>query len=384
MKVVIAIDSFKGSLSSDQLNEHITEGIKKIYPAAVVTSIPIADGGEGTVDALVTGTGGEFAECTVSNPVMQPITAKYGIMGDKKTAVIEMAAASGLPLIDVALRSPLKTTTYGTGELIKDAINRGCREFIIGIGGSATNDAELGMMQALGFKFFDSQDRELGQGGEIMSLVSRIDSSGAIAELDKCNFLIACDVDNPLFGERGAAFVYAPQKGASPDDVNTLDNGLRKLSETIKTQLNKDIAHLPGAGAAGGLGGGFVAFLNAQLKPGIEIILEKVQLEQAIEGADFVITGEGKIDEQSIMGKAPTGVSQLCAKKNIPVIAFAGCVADNAVATHDYGISAIFSIMNSPCSLETAMDPARASVLVSKNTEEVFRLIKVCQDKYTS
>ncbi len=383
MKVVVAIDSFKGSLSSYELGETIERGIKKVYGDAEVTKVPIADGGEGTVEALVEGTGGEFIDIEVMGPLMRPVTARYGIMGNGKTAVMEMAAASGLPLVAPEERDPSKTTTYGTGEMIRDAVGRGCREFLVGIGGSATNDAGLGMMQALGYKFFDRDGIELGYGGEIMERVAHIDSSGALPELAECEFLIACDVDNPFHGTRGAAHVYGRQKGASDAMVETLDRGLVVLAETLKKELNKDVAELPGAGAAGGLGGGFVAFLDGRLEPGIDIVLKEVDMAKEIEGADFVITGEGRIDFQSVMGKAPTGVSKLCKEHGIPVIAIAGCVADDADATHDYGIEALFSTINYPVSLEDAMEHNRARLFVEKNVEEIFRLIRVCERKYS-
>ncbi len=383
MKVVVAIDSFKGSLSSYELGETIERGIKKVYGDAEVTKVPIADGGEGTVEALVEGTGGEFIDIEVMGPLMRPVTARYGIMGNGKTAVMEMAAASGLPLVAPEERDPSKTTTYGTGEIIRDAVARGCREFLVGIGGSATNDAGLGMMQALGYKFFDRDGNELGYGGEIMERVAHIDSSKALPELAECEFLIACDVDNPFHGSRGAAHVYGRQKGADDAMVETLDRGLVVLAETLKRELKKDVAELPGAGAAGGLGGGFVAFLDGRLEPGIDIVLKEVDMAREIDGADFVITGEGRIDFQSVMGKAPTGVSKLCKEHGIPVIAIAGCVADDADATHDYGIEALFSTINYPVSLEDAMEHDRARLFVEKNVEEIFRLIRVCERKYS-
>ncbi len=383
MKVVVAIDSFKGSLSSYELGETIERGIKKVYDDAEVTKVPIADGGEGTVEALVEGTGGEFIDIEVMGPLMRPLTARYGIMGNGKTAVMEMAAASGLPLVAPEERDPSKTTTYGTGEMIRDAVGRGCREFLVGIGGSATNDAGLGMMQALGYKFFDKDGNELGYGGEVMERVAHIDSSGALSELAECEFLIACDVDNPFHGPRGAAHVYGRQKGADDAMVESLDRGLVVLAETLKRERGKDVAELPGAGAAGGLGGGFVAFLDGRLEPGIDIVLKEVDMVREIEGADFVITGEGRIDFQSVMGKAPTGVSKLCKEHGIPVIAIAGCVADDADATHDYGIEALFSTINYPVSLEEAMDHDRARLFVEKNVEEIFRLIRVCERKYS-
>ncbi|WP_321329380.1 glycerate kinase [uncultured Ilyobacter sp.] len=382
MKVVVAIDSFKGSVSSFELGNFIENGIKNIYPNAEVKKIPIADGGEGTVESLVEGTGGEFIDVSVNGPLMKPVLARYGIMGDNKTAVIEMASASGLPLITKEMRNPRKTTTYGTGELIKDAIKRGCREFLVGIGGSATNDAGIGMLQALGYKFLDKEGEILGFGGEILEKIVEVDTSEVMTELKECRFLVACDVDNPLYGPNGASHVYSRQKGADEETVYFLDSCLEKFASFTKDKLQKDIGDLPGAGAAGGLGGGFVAFLNAELKPGIEIVLEKVKFEDAVKGADFVITGEGKIDFQSIMGKAPVGVSKVCKRMGIPVIALAGGVADDAGATHDHGIEALFSVVNYPISLKEAMDPERARIFVENSTEEIFRLINVCEKKF--
>lgn len=382
MKVVVAIDSFKGSLSSFELGNFIENGIKKIYLDAEVRKIPIADGGEGTVESLVEGTGGEFVDVTVNGPLMNPVLARYGIMGDEKTAVIEMASASGLPLISKEARDPRKTTTYGTGELIKDAIERGCREFLVGIGGSATNDAGIGMLQALGYKFLDKDGKILGFGGEILEKIAEVDTSEVMSELKECKFLVACDVDNPLYGPNGASHVYSRQKGADEETVHFLDSCLEKFASFTEDKLQKNIGNLPGAGAAGGLGGGFVAFLNAELKPGIEIILEKVKFKESLEGADFVITGEGKIDFQSIMGKAPVGVSKLCKNMGIPVIALAGGISDDAGITHKHGIEALFSIVNYPISLKEAMDPERARIFVENSTEEIFRLINVCEKKF--
>ncbi|ADO82264.1 glycerate kinase [Ilyobacter polytropus] len=383
MKVVIAVDSFKGSLSSLELGQLIENGIKKIYENAEVKKVPVADGGEGTVDALVEGTKGQFVDVKVHDPFMRLIDAKYGIMGNN-VAVIEMAEASGLPLLKPEERDLRKATTYGTGELIKDAIEKGCREFIIGIGGSATNDAGLGMMQALGYKFLDKDGELLGYGGEIMGKVAEIDSSGTMDGLNKCRFSVACDVDNPFYGPKGAAHVYSRQKGADDETVEYLDLSLQKLALTLKEKTGKDISDIPGAGAAGGLGGGFVAFLDGELKPGIDIILQEVGLAESIEGADFVITGEGRIDFQSVMGKAPMGVSKMSRDKGIPVIAIAGCVADDAGAMHDHGLDAFFSTINYPVSLEEAMNKERAGTFVEKNVEEIFRLIKVCEIKYKS
>ncbi|RUA09709.1 MAG: glycerate kinase [Fusobacteria bacterium] len=377
MKVVIAIDSFKGSLSSSELANSVEKGIKKVFSQAEIVKIPVADGGEGTVESLVEGANGKIIEISVSNPLMIPIKAKYGILGDGKTAIIEMAAATGLHLITKEQRNPMETTTYGLGEMIKDAISKGCREFIIGIGGSATNDSGMGMMKALGVKFFDENRIELGYGGKELVKVKKIDTSKLLPEIKECKFLIACDVDNPFYGKNGAAHVYARQKGATEEMVLDLDKGLKHFSKVIKTELNIDIAHVPGSGAAGGIGGGFLAFLNGKLRPGIEIVLEEVKLAEKLENTDFVITGEGRMDFQSIMGKAPIGVAKLAKTKNIPVIAIVGGVADDAGEVHNYGIDSVFSIMNYPMSLEEAMNPERAKILVEKNVEEIFRLIKI-------
>ena len=380
MKILVAMDSFKGSLSSLELAESIEIGIKNIYSDAEIIKIPIADGGEGTVEALVKGSNGELIEIIVNNPLMEKINAKYGIMGNKKTAIIEMAQASGLVLVKKEQRNPMKTTTYGTGELICDAIKKGCREFIIGIGGSATNDAGLGMLQALGYRFLDENKIELGYGGEILSKVKYIDSSNKITELEECKFLIACDVDNPFYGPNGAAEIYSRQKGATENMVKELDKGLMDLAQIIKTELKIDISSLSGAGAAGGLGGGLVAFLKGNLSPGIDIILEKMKLEQKLKGVDFVITGEGRLDHQTSMGKAPVGVARIAKKWNIPVIALAGGITDEAIETHKNGIDSFFSIINYPITLEEAMKKETTKKFIQRNTEEIFRLIKICKN----
>ena len=378
MKAVIAIDSFKGSLSSRELSKSISRGIKKVFPQAELISMAVADGGEGTVEALISGAQGRFEECLVHGPLMEPVTARYGILRNAKTAVIEMASASGVTLIPEKKRNALKTTTYGTGELIRDAVSKGCRNFIIGIGGSATNDLGMGMMQALGAKFTDTSGNELLGTGENMEKVANIDLSGILPELADCSFTIACDVNNPLWGENGAAFIYAPQKGADTNDMLKLDAGLRSLADKIKVQLGKDISNTPGAGAAGGLGGAFIAFLNGKLMSGIDIVLDILNFDEKLSGADIVITGEGRIDSQSAMGKTVTGIAKRCKNKNIPVIVFTGNVSDNAAELHEHGITSFFSIINYPMSVEEAMKPETTSKLITKNTEEVFRLIKAC------
>jgi len=381
MKILIAIDSFKGSLSSNELANRIENGIKKVYENADIIKVPVADGGEGTIEALVEGTKGHFVEIIVSNPILVPIKAKYGILGDQKTAVIEMATASGLPLVPIDKRNPMETTTFGTGEMIKDAISKGCREFLIGIGGSATNDGGIGMMKALGVKFYDENNIELGHGGKQLPKIKKIDMSGLLPEIKECKFLIACDVDNPFYGLNGAAHVYGKQKGADNKMILELDRGLKDFSEIIKKIINKDIADIPGAGAAGGLGGGFLAFLNSQLRSGIDIVLEEVKLKEKLVDVDFVITGEGRMDFQSVMGKAPVGVAKLAKQYDIPVIALAGGIADDAGEIHNHGIDSMFSIMNYPMTLEEAMNPERAGSLVEKNIEEIFRLIKIIRNR---
>ena len=382
MKIVVAADSFKGSLSSAELAVAVETGIQKIYPDADVVKVPVADGGEGTVEALVDGTSGIYRTVKVNGPLMTPVTALYGITGDGKTAVIEMASASGLPLVPAEKRNPMKTTSYGTGELIKDALLKGCREFLVGIGGSATNDCGMGMMQALGMKFLDEEGAQLGVGGENLIKTASIDDSSLMEQIKESRFLIACDVDNPLYGENGAAHVYGRQKGATEQMVLDLDKGLIQFNEIVKSKYSFDMNALPGAGAAGGLGGAFAAFLNGELKPGIDIILDKTNLSAKMAGADFVITGEGRIDFQSVMGKTPVGVSKLAAKLEIPVIAIAGAVTDDADVVHDHGINSLFSIMNYPIALDDAMEPERSKIFVEKNIEEIFRLIKTCEKKF--
>lgn len=383
MKIVVAADSFKGSLSSAEISEAVETGFRKVYEDGIVVKVPVADGGEGTVQALVDGTRGIYRTVKVSGPLGDEVTALYGISGDGNTAIIEMASASGLPLISVEKCNPMKTTTFGTGQLIKDALEKGCREFLIGIGGSATNDCGMGMMQALGMKFLDKNRNILeGCGGNLIK-TEEIDASDLIPQVKEARFLIACDVDNPLFGANGAAHVYSRQKGADDQMVEELDKGLKHFNEVVKKSSGFDMNNLPGAGAAGGLGGGFAAFLKGDLKPGIDIILNMTDLAGKMDGADFVVTGEGRIDFQSVMGKTPTGVSKLAAKQNIPVIAIAGAVTDDADVVHNHGINSLFSIMNYPISLEHAMDPDRAKTFVEKNIEEIFRLIKTCQVKFS-
>ncbi|WP_313897598.1 glycerate kinase family protein [Bacillus litorisediminis] len=374
--MLIAIDSFKGSLSSVDSGKAISLGIKEVYDDAEIVIIPIADGGEGTVEALVQATQGKYVEKEVIGPLGRPVQAVYGILGNGTTAVIEVAAACGLPLVPVNERNPYYTTTYGVGQLILDAIEKGCRDFIVGLGGSATNDAGVGMLQALGFSFFDDDEKEIGYGGLELQKIRKIDLTGVHKELINCTFKAASDVTNPLSGENGAAYIFGPQKGATPEMVQVLDKGLAHFAEVTLAQLDKDIQHISGAGAAGGLGAAFAGFLNAEIHSGIDVLFETVGMKEKMAGVDLVITGEGKLDGQTSMGKAPLGVAQLASQFNIPVIALAGGVTKEASILNERGITSFFSITNGPLSLEEAMDPVNAFGNMRMMTEQLFRLIK--------
>ena len=380
MNILIAIDSFKGSLSTTELADTIGKGITDVSSDYIVNKIPIADGGEGTYNTLVQGLGGKKVRIKVKDPLFNNIFAEYGILPDK-TAVIEMAQSSGLTLVPHNLRNPLNTTTYGVGEMIIDAISKGCKEFIIGIGGSATNDCGIGMLNALGYVFRDKFNQKLIPVGSELSKIKVIDASSVINELNNCNFLVACDVDNPLYGKLGAAHVYGKQKGASIENIENLDNGMRNFSNVIKIFNGKDISNIEGSGAAGGLGGGFIGLLNSTLSPGINIIFDKLNIVEEIKKADIIITGEGKLDFQTIMGKAPIGVAKIAKTFNIPVIALAGSVTEDAKKGHDFGITSMFSILDSPMDLEYAMEKENAKRLLYNKTNELFRLIEVLRKK---
>lgn len=351
MKIVVAPDSFKGSLTAIEVAGGIEQGIREIFPEAEIIKIPIADGGEGTVQCLVNATGGKILREKVIGPLGEEVLASYGILGDKKTAVIEMAEASGLTLVPENKRNPLITTTYGIGQLIRAALDQGCRKMIIGIGGSATNDGGAGMVQALGAKLLDKEEKEIGFGGGELKKISRIDIRHMDKRLSDTKILVASDVTNPLCGARGASRVYGPQKGATPEMAEELDKSLAHFAKMIKRDLNKDIKDMPGAGAAGGLGASLIAFLDAELRPGIDIVIEVVKLEEAIKGADLVITGEGKIDSQTIYGKAPIGVAKIAKKYNIPVIAIAALIGYDADIVHQYGIDNLIKVSEPPVSL---------------------------------
>jgi len=376
MKVVIAIDSFKGSLTSVEAAEAVASGIKEAYADARTVCVPLADGGEGTVEALVHASGGERVELTVTGPLGEPIQAAYGLLDGGSAAVIEVAAACGLPLLPPQARDPLAATTFGVGELIADALARGCRELLIGLGGSATNDGGVGMLQALGCSFRDRNGFEIGRGGAALESIARIDLSGAHPRLADVRIQAACDVDNPLYGPEGAAYVFAPQKGASPAAVEQLDRGLVRFAEAVREQLGRDVQRIAGAGAAGGLGAAFAGLLGAALRPGAPLVLEAAGFERLLDGCDFVVTGEGRLDGQTARGKAPLAVADAARRRGIPVIALAGELAAEAAALGPHGITAAFPIAAGPMPLERAMQPEVAREGLRRTARELFRLLR--------
>lgn len=377
MKVVIAIDSFKGSLSSMEAGIAAKDGILKACDGSNVIVKPLADGGEGTVESLVEGMNGSREKTYVTGPVGKKIECIYGILPNSNTAIIEMASTAGLTLISEKERNPLNTTTFGVGEVIKEAIEKGCRNFIIGLGGSATNDAGVGMLQALGYEFLDKNGEKVGFGGKVLKDICFIDEKNKIKELEECSFKIACDVNNPLYGQQGAAYIYGKQKGASDEEIKFLDEGLIKFSEVVQRHFGISRSDYPGAGAAGGMGFGFLTFLNAKLESGIKIVLDEINLEKEILDADYVITGEGRLDLQTSMGKAPIGIAKLAKKYNKKVIAFAGCTTEDALGCNEKGIDAYFSIVNGAMSLEEAMNKENAKKNMELTVYEVFRLIDI-------
>ncbi len=379
-KIVVAIDSFKGSLSTFQAGNAVKDGILQVYKDAQVKISPIADGGEGTVDAIISATGGKNVEVTVCNPVGKKIKACYGIIPDTKTAIIEMSAAAGITLIDESEKNPLNTTTYGVGEMITDAINKGCQKFIIGIGGSATNDGGVGMLQALGFEFLDENENKVSLGAKGLKDIVKIKTENANKKLKECCFLVACDVKNVLCGKNGCSEIYGPQKGATRKMIDDLDCWLKKYAELTKSVIPKADENTPGAGAAGGMGFALLSYLGATLESGIELVIKETELKKHIKDADIVITGEGRLDGQSYMGKVPIGVANLAKKYKKPVIAFSGCVTDDAVICNDYGIDAFFPIVRTPCTLEEAMDLDNAYKNLKDTVHQVFNLIKLYEN----
>ena len=356
MKVVIAIDSFKGSLTSTEAGQAIADGILEQFPQSQIELIPIADGGEGMLTVMLNTIGGKIQHLTAHNPCMESIQTSYGISEDGTTAFIEMANISGLPLIRREQQNPMKTTTYGTGEIIRNAFEKGCTRFIIGIGGSATNDAGIGMLQALGFEFLDKDRQPLGFGGEILNKIVSTNSTKVHPKVKNAHFIVACDVQNPFYGPDGAAAIYARQKGADNAMIEELDRGMQSFAQVIQKDTGKDISMVPGSGAAGGMGGGMLAFLDAELRSGADLVLDLCQFNSKIEDADLIITGEGRMDHQSLMGKIPGKILEAGKRKNIPVIAFAGSIADKEIL-ESAGFKGIFATKPDFMPLEEAMKP---------------------------
>jgi glycerate 2-kinase len=375
VKIVVAPQSFKGSLSALDVSQAIAQGIRHVIPNAEIVLLPMADGGEGTVRAMVEATHGRILTAEVNGPLGGKVNAEWGILGDEKSAVIEMAAASGITLVAREKLNPLIATTFGTGELIKTALDADCRRLIIGIGGSATNDGGAGMAQALGVRFLDKNGNQLPWGGEGLVELSHIDVSGLDPRLATCQITAASDVTNPLVGKSGASWVYGPQKGASEQDCRKLDKALENYATVIKKDLGIDVKDLPGAGAAGGLGAGLVAFLGAKLRSGIEIISEAVNLKGQLQGADLVITGEGRIDGQTLFGKAVSGVASRAKALNVPVVAITGEVTGDYEECLRQGIDAILSITPGPINLKQAMD--NADTFIANTAEQAVRLILI-------
>lgn len=375
MKVVIAIDSFKGSLSSIEAGMAAKDGVLKAKPDTEVIVKPLADGGEGTVDALIEGLDGEQIDITVTGPMGAAVSCYYGLLRKTNTAVIEMASAAGITLVPCEKKNPLLATTYGVGEIIRDAMERGCRDFIIGIGGSATNDGGIGMLKALGYNFSDESGKDVGEGGQALAKIASIDTQNRHTLISECKFRIACDVNNPLCGENGATYIYGPQKGVTDDLKKELDAGMANFAKITAASLGKDNSNTPGTGAAGGLGFAFLSYIGAELTPGIELILDAVDLDNDLKDADVVITGEGRLDHQTAMGKAPVGVARLAKKYEAKVIAFAGAVTEGAAACNDAGIDAYFPIVRDVTTLEDAMKKENAQKNMTETAEQVFRLL---------
>lgn len=365
MKIVIAPDSYKESLSAIEVAEAIESGFKKVFPDYQYIKCPVADGGEGSVEALVDASGGQMVHTDVIGPLGEHHEAFYGISGDKKTAFIEMAAASGIELIAPDKRDPYKATTYGTGQLINHALEQGIRHMIICIGGSATNDAGCGMMQALGVSYTDAQGAELGYGGLGLENLTHIDLSGLDSRLEECHIEVACDVTNPLTGKNGASHIYGPQKGATPEMVERLDAALSHFAKIVEQDLNKDIDDVPGAGAAGGMGAAFYGFLGAELKPGIDIMTHAVGLEDLVKDANLVITGEGRLDSQSVNGKVPVGVARIAKKYELPVVAIAGALGDDIEDVYRHGIDCAFDSVYKITTFDEIKKEAKTNVIRS-------------------
>jgi glycerate kinase len=376
-KIVIAPDSFKGNLTSLEVASCLEKGIKRVLPKAKCVKVPMADGGEGTVQSMVDAAKGKLVSKRVKGPAGKLVTAKYGWLAKQKTAVIEMAEASGLPLVKGREKNPLKTTTYGTGQLIIDAINKGAKSVIIGIGGSATNDGGSGMAQALGVKFLDTKGKEIKElsSGGMLAKIGSIDISSIDPRVAKTKIVVACDVENPLCGKKGASHVFGPQKGATPAMVKKLDENLKHFGKLITRDLKTNVVRMPGAGAAGGLGAGLVAFAGAKLESGIDIVVKATNLTKSIKGADLVLTGEGRVDFQTAFGKTPSGVAKAAKKHNVPVIAIGGALSDDARLVFDHGIDCIESAAAKDMTLEMAIKNSRQDL--ANAAERVIRMILI-------
>ncbi len=373
MKIIIAPDSYKESLTAMDVAIAIEKGFKQVLPDAHYVKLPMADGGEGTVQSMVDATGGTIIEHTVTGPLGQRVDGFFGLLGEGKTAVIEMAAASGLHLVTPDQRNPLITTTFGTGELIKAALDHGVKHIIVGIGGSATNDGGIGMAQALGIKLLDAHGNALGYGGGELAKLATIDCSQLDPRLAQVRLEVACDVDNPLCGPKGASAVFGPQKGATPEMVTILDENLAHYATVIKQQLGVDVRDMAGAGAAGGMGAALLGLLNAELRLGIEIVMDAVRLDEIVADADLVITGEGRIDSQTIHGKTPIGVARTAKKHSLPVIGIAGSLSADCGVVHEHGLDAVFAVVNRSVDLPTALAEAAENVeLTARNVAAAF------------
>ena len=374
MKIVIAPDSYKGSIYAPEAARAMREGVLRVVPDAETVLVPVADGGDGTLETLVETSGGTTRTATVTGPLGEPTEAQWGAMGDGQTAVIEMARISGLALVPDDLRDPLTATTAGLGEVIREALEEGFRRFILGIGGSATNDAGAGMAQALGVRLLDGEGRDLEVGGAALAKLHHIDVTGLDPRIADSELMVACDVSNPLTGPKGASAVYGPQKGATPAMVEQLDAALGRFADVAPRDLNADVRDVPGAGAAGGLGGGIMAFLGGQLRPGVDIVLDTLQFDDKLNGADLVITGEGGMDFQTVYNKAPIGVARLAKARGIAVIAISGSLGKGYTDVHDHGIDAVSAITSAPMGMDEAID--RCFELVADATEQALRMMQ--------
>jgi len=371
MRIIIAPDSFKGSMTAVEAAKSIEKGVLRAFPEAETIMLPVGDGGEGTLDTLVAVTNGHTVSFTVKGPLENIVEASYGVLGDEKTCIIEMSKASGIGLVPKSQLNPLKATTYGTGELIKKALDDGYKSFILALGGSATNDGGAGMLQALGMKLLDKNGEEIGLGGSELNRIASIDKSNFDLRIAESDFLIASDVQNPLIGADGASHVFGPQKGASPEDAEYLDKCLKRFADVIEKETRIHLHNLPGSGAAGGIGGAFQVFFPSEMRRGIDVVIEHTKLNQLVEGADLVITGEGKVDFQTVSGKTPMGIAQAALSKNVPTIILAGSVGKGIESLYQYGVVSIHSLINEPMKLNDAIN--RSCELTELAAEQIVR-----------